>query len=134
MSAHWGSSVLVEASLDAGVRLAPAKEGGFTRPHAFAEVISALTGGRLVFRSQSQDAARICRGIAKDLECVELDFQETLDVLDKARRFGVRGGHIHYFLHAIAARKAGADKIYTLNLGDFRSLRVRIEIALPAET
>jgi len=67
------------------------------------------------------------------LECVELDFQETLDVLDKARRFGVRGRHIHDFLNAIAARKAGADKIYTLNLEEFRSLQVRIEIALPAE-
>jgi predicted nucleic acid-binding protein len=59
--------------------------------------------------------------------------QETLAALDKGRRHGVRGGHIHDFLHVAAARKAGADKIYTLNLDDFRGLRARIEIAVPPE-
>jgi len=133
MSAYWDSSALVEASLKEGVRVALAKEGGFTRTHAFAEVFSTLTGGRLGFRSQPEDAAKICREIADDLECVELSLQETLAALDKARRHGVRGGHIHDFLHVVAARKAGADKIYTLNLDDFRGLRARIEIAVPPE-
>lgn len=133
MSAYWDSSALVEASLDEGVRLALSKGGGFTRSHAFAEVFSTLTGGRLGFRSQPEDAAKICREMANNLDCVELNFQETLDALDKARRYGVRGGLIHDFLHAVAARKAGADKIYTLNLDDFRSFRARIEIALPPE-
>ncbi len=133
MSAYWDSSALVQASLDEGMRLALAKEGGFTRTHSFAEVFSTLTGGRLGFRSQAEDAAKICHEIADDLECVELSLQETLAALDKARRHGVRGGHIHDFLHVVAARKAGADKIYTLNLDDFRGLRARIEIALPPE-
>jgi len=131
MSAYWDSSALVEASLNEGVRVALAKEGGFTRTHAFAEVFSTLTGGRLGFRSQPEDAAKICREIADDLECVELSLQETLAVLEKARRFGVRGGHIHDFLHAIAAEEARADKIYTLTLEEFRSLRFPVEIMLP---
>ena len=68
MSAYWDSSALVKASLDEGIRLALAKEGGFTRMHSFTEVFSTLTGGRLGFRSQAEDAAKICREIADDLE------------------------------------------------------------------
>jgi hypothetical protein len=79
MSAYWDSSALVEASLNEGVRVALAKEGGFTRTHAFAEVFSTLTGGRLGFRSQPEDAAKICREMANDLECIELNSQKTLD-------------------------------------------------------
>jgi hypothetical protein len=131
MSAYWDSSALVQASLDERDRLSLAKEGGFKRTHSFAEVFSTLTGGRLGFRCQAEDAAKICREIANDLECVELSLQETLAALDEARRLGVRGGHIHDFLHLVAARKAGADKAYTLNLDDFRGPRARIEIAVP---
>ena len=72
MSAYWGSSALVKASLDEGTRLALAKEGGFTRTHSFAEVFSTLTGGRLGFRSQAEDAAKICREIAEELQSVEI--------------------------------------------------------------
>lgn len=133
MSAYWDSSALVEACFEEEARAALVKAGGFTRTHSFAEVFSTLTGGRLGFRSQAEDAAKICREFAEDLDCVELSLPETLAALDQARRHGVRGGHVHDFLHVVAARKAGADKIYTLNLDDFRSLRARIEIALPPQ-
>lgn len=131
MKPYWDSSALVEASLNERVRLVLSREGGFTRPHSFAEIFSTLTGGRLGFRCQSEDAAKICHEIANDLDCVELDLKETLAALDKAWRQGVRGGHIHDFLHAVAAKKMKAEKIYTLNFDDFYGLHMRMEIAAP---
>lgn len=38
-------------------------------------------------------------------------------------RRGVRGGAAFDWLHRAAARKAGAERVVTLNLRDFQSLR-----------
>ena len=131
MKAYWDSSALVEAVQNLGVRKALRKVSGFTRPHALAEVFSTLTGGRLGYRCQPDDAAKIGRELASDLKFVELDEQETLHALATSRKHGVRGGQIHDYLHAIAARKAGALTIYTLNTGDFGSLGLPLMIAPP---
>jgi hypothetical protein len=132
MKVYWDSSALVEACLDESTRAAVTKTEGVTRSHAFAEVFSTLTGGRLGFRCQADDAAAICRELAKDLEVVDLSLEDTLTALEQARRLGVRGGLVHDFLHTVAAQKAMAKKIYTLNLDDFRALRVPIEIVVPS--
>ncbi|MEI6277947.1 MAG: PIN domain-containing protein [Verrucomicrobiae bacterium] len=131
MKAYWDSSALVEAVQNLGVRKALRKVSGFTRPHALAEVFSTLTGGRLGYRCQPDDAAKISRELASDLQFVELDEQETLHALATSRKHGVRGGQIHDYLHAIAARKAGALTIYTFNTGDFRSLGLSLTIVPP---
>ena len=131
MKAYWDSSALVEAVQNLGVRKALRKVSGFTRPHALAEVFSTLTGGRLGYRCQPDDAAKIGRELAADLQFVELDEQETLHALATSRKHGVRGGQIHDYLHAIAARKAGALTIYTFNTGDFRSLGLPLTVAPP---
>ncbi len=131
MIAYWDTSALVEACLDVKVRLALANEGGATRVHSFAEIFSTLTGGRLGFRSRPEDAAAICHELAEDLDVIELDLEDTIAALEMARRHGVRGGLIHDFLHAVAAQKADADKIYTLNLDDFHGLRMPMEIMAP---
>ena len=131
MKAYWDSSALVEAVQNLGVRKALRKVSGFTRPHALAEVFSTLTGGRLGYRCQPDDAAKIGRELAADLQFVELGEQETLHALATSRKHGVRGGQIHDYLHAIAARKAGALTIYTFNTGDFRSLGLPLTIAPP---
>ena len=39
-----------------------------------------------------------------------------------AQHRGVRGGAIYDWLHLAAARKAGAEVFYTLNLRDFQAL------------
>jgi predicted nucleic acid-binding protein len=62
---------------------------------------------------------------------VELDEKETLDALATSRKHGVRGGQIHDYLHAIAARKAGASTIYTFNTDDFRNLGLPLKILPP---
>lgn len=131
MKAYWDSSALVEAVQNLRVRKALRKVSGFTRPHALAEVFSTLTGGRLGYRCQPDDAAKIGRELASDLKFVELDEQETLHALATSRKHGVRGGQIHDYLHAIAARKAGALTIYTFNTGDFRSLGLPLTIEPP---
>ncbi len=131
MSAYWDSSALVAACLDERARVALARERGVTREHGFAEVYSTLTGGRLGFRSRPEDAALLCRELAGDLDAVELGREEILTALKSARRHGVRGGQVHDFLHAVAARKAGCEKIYTLNLEDFRSLRLPTVVQAP---
>jgi predicted nucleic acid-binding protein len=131
MNAYWDSSALVEAVQNLGVRKALRKLSGFTRPHALAEVFSTLTGGRLGYRCQPDDAAKIGKELALDLRFVELDEKETLDALATSRKHGVRGGQIHDYLHAIAARKAGASTIYTFNTDDFRNLGLPLKILPP---
>jgi predicted nucleic acid-binding protein len=51
-----------------------------------------------------------------------------LAALRTARKRGVRGGRVHDFMHAVAAAKAGAEKILTLDKNDFDGLT-----ALPME-
>lgn len=131
MIPYWDSSALIEAVQNLGVRKALRRSGGFTRPHAFAEVFSTLTGGRLGFRCPANDASKIIRELASDLKTVELDGEETLTALAVAQKHGVRGGQTHDYLHAVAAQKAGAGVLYTLNPGDFQSLRLPISIEAP---
>ena len=131
MTPYWDSSALIEATQNLGARKALRRSGGFTRPHTFAEVFSTLTGGRLGFRCPANEAAKITGELASDLKTVELDGKETLAALTAAQKHGVRGGQTHDFLHAAAAQKAGAAVLYTLNPGDFQSLRPPISMEPP---
>jgi predicted nucleic acid-binding protein len=90
--------------------------------HAFTETFSTLTGGRLGFRIPASDAAMLLRQqIAPKLRDVPLDEASLLAAFEEAEARGVRGGAIYDYLHLVAARKAGAKRFYTLNLGDFLS-------------
>ena len=42
--------------------------------------------------------------------------------LSDGERRGVRGGAVYDWLHLAAARKAGAERVITLNLRDFQAL------------
>jgi predicted nucleic acid-binding protein len=53
---------------------------------------------------------------------VELGIAEVMTALEQARRHGVRGGGVYDFMHLVAARKVGADILYTVNFSDFRHL------------
>ena len=123
MKAYWDSSALVEALRNPKSRQALARQGGWTRTHSLCEVFSTLTGGRLGLRSSAEDALRLVEDLAQDLEFVELDAAQTFRALGKAKRLGVRGGLVHDLLHAEAALLAGAKKIVTLNIEDFRAIR-----------
>ena len=121
MKAYWDSSALVMASKDMTLRLRLRKERGFARTHALVETFSALTG-KLPFRMDADDAAKILTGMAADLDFLELSSAEILRALASARVRGVRGGRVHDFIHALTAKKSGADALLTADRNDFDSL------------
>ena len=133
MRRYWDTSGLVEALHNEIVRVKVTRESAVTRSHSFSEVFSTLTGGRLGFRYSPDDAAGVISSLAKDVEVVDLTLDESLAALSRAGKVGVRGGRVHDFLHAEAARKAGAQKIVTLNRNDFVGLLDgEVEIADPS--
>jgi predicted nucleic acid-binding protein len=121
MKSYWDSSALVIATQDAKLRDRLVRERGFARPHALAETFSALTG-KLDIRMDADFAARLLTEMAGDLDFLDLSPQEILSALRSARQRGVRGGRVHDFLHAMAAKKSGANSLLTNDRNDFDSL------------
>ncbi len=78
-------------------------------------------------RIDADDAASFLKGLAANLDFVDLTASEMLEALISARQLGIRGGRAHDFFHAVAAKKSGAKKIVTLDKNDFAGLT---EIAL----
>ena len=129
MKNYWDSSALIESTVNLNLRRRLQGEGGFTRPHALSEMFSALTAGNVSIRTDAEAAARIIEELAGELEFIDLTVREMVAALKNAKRLGVRGGRVHDFLHAVAAEKAGADKIITLDENDFNGLTgLKIEL------
>jgi len=90
--------------------------------HGLSETFATLTGGRLGLRITAADAAAILGDqIAPRLQVVALTARELLKAYAEAPDRGVRGGAIYDYLHLVAARKAGAARLYTLNVADFHA-------------
>ena len=90
--------------------------------HCLAETFGTLTGGRLGFRVPAVEATNLIRRqIAPKLRIVSLEADDLLNAFEEADSRGVRGGAVYDYLHLVAARKAGAKRLFTLNLGDFLS-------------
>lgn len=126
MKTYWDSSALVAAVQTPALQLRLQQERGVTRPHTLAEVFSTITGNPKN-RADAQIAAEILASLAKRLDFVDLTADEMLAALKSARKLGVRGGRVHDFFHAVAAKKSGAKKIVTLDKNDLTGLT---EIAL----
>lgn len=126
MKTYWDASALVAAVETPAMQLRLQRERGVTRSHALAEVFSTITGNPKN-RADAQIAAEILASLAKSLDFVDLTADEMLAALKSARKLGVRGGRVHDFFHAVAAKKCGAKKIVTLDKNDFAGLT---EIAL----
>ena len=60
--------------------------------------------------------------MAGSLSFVDLTADEMLAALKSTRKLGIRGGRVHDFFHAVAAKKSGAKKIVTLDRNDFDGL------------
>jgi predicted nucleic acid-binding protein len=91
--------------------------------HALTETFSTLTGGRLGIRISSSVAASILREkVAPRLAIISLTESELLACYENAEARGVRGGAVYDYLHLAAAKSAGAPRIYTLNVTDFRAI------------
>ena len=121
MKAYWDSSALVHTTLDATLRARLVQEGAFTRSHSLTETFSALTG-KAQIRMEANAAAATVRALAQYLQFVDLTADEVVHGLGKAQSLGVRGGHVHDYMHALAAQKSGAKSLLTLDRNDFNNL------------
>jgi predicted nucleic acid-binding protein len=93
-----------------------------TSDHGLSETFNTLTSGKIKPRFQPSDAARlISANIEDDTRVLVLPLQIRLAAFDEAESRGVRGGAIYDYLHLVAARHHGMEKIYTLNLSHFQS-------------
>lgn len=129
MTPFFDTSVLVAAFVEDERRhevcadvLGRAGKQGVVWAHALAECFSVLTGGRLSVQLSATDAARLLEtNIVGRLTVVTLTPVEMVGALRDAERLGIRGGSIYDSLHLAVARKAGADRIFTLNARHFRA-------------
>lgn len=90
--------------------------------HGITETFSTLTGGRSAFRLSAETAAQFLdEHFIPLLEVVTLTPIEMLRAMRESPSRGVRDGAIFDYLHLVAARKAKAKRLYTLNLSNFRA-------------
>lgn len=128
MSALLDSSVVL-ASLDADEprhaacdRLVAAG-GHVLYVHALAETFSVLTGGRAGRRLRPAVAAALLEGsVLPFVQIVTLSGKETMNAIADCEGRGVRGGAVYDFLHLAAARKAGVERVLTLDVIHFQAL------------
>jgi predicted nucleic acid-binding protein len=98
--------------------------GNVVYSHALLETFSSLTGGRLGIQVGADFAAQLLsQTIRPRVGVVALEHGEILAALFGARKHGVRGGAVYDYMHLVAARKAGAARLYAFNISDFQHLR-----------
>lgn len=127
MKAYWDSSALIETVLQPDLLAKLRREGAFTRTHSLAETFSTLSGNPH-FRASADDAAATIKGMAQYLEFIDVPAAEIIDALGKAQASGVRGGRVHDYIHALAAKKSGAKALLTLDRNDFDGLATGLTI------
>jgi len=91
--------------------------------HAFAETFSILTGGRGARRIDAKTAVRLIEeSVLPLVSPVVLSAGDIVKALRECESRGVRGGGIYDFLHLAAARKARAERIFTLDTRHFQAI------------
>jgi predicted nucleic acid-binding protein len=128
MTVYWDTSAIIHFVTTRRVQ----QIAGVTRTHTLAELFSSLTGrgwtelmpdGRTRLKKMGLAvAAKAVKDIRGRLELVELSADEVLAAISNADKLGAQGGRIHDLLHAVAANKAGADELWTLDQHDFDGL------------
>lgn len=90
--------------------------------HGIAETFNTVTGGGKAFRlSAALTAELLEHHFLPRLTITTLNPFEILRAMRDAESRGIRGGAIFDYLHLVAARKAKAARLFTLNLSNFRS-------------
>ena len=127
MTAAIDTSVLVAAMIDsefghASSRSLITSQTCVMYAHGITETFSTLTGGRKAFRIKPQLASELLEDhFIPRLSIATLTPSETLRAMRDAEARGVRGAAIFDYLHLVAARKAKARTLYTLNVAHFRA-------------
>ncbi len=81
-----------------------------------------MTGGKLISRILPSVVSEVLTvSVLPRVRPIGLSAAETIAAFAETEERGVRGGAIYDYLHLVAARKAGARKLYTLDLDNFRS-------------
>jgi predicted nucleic acid-binding protein len=97
--------------------------GHHMHTHALAETFSVLTGGHKGRRFSAQSVVALMEeGLLPYVAVQALTGKDLVDAMKAAHHRGVRGGAVYDWLHLAAARKAGAEVFFTLNLRDFQAL------------
>jgi predicted nucleic acid-binding protein len=109
-------------------------QDGYAATHSLAECYATLTGGRLGLQLSPQDAAKLIRQDVHDrLALVSISPSEYMRLVELAGPVGARGGAVYDLLLLACARKAKAERIYTLNRRHFAALApdLATQIAAP---
>jgi len=133
MNWYFDTSVLVPAAVTRHPHSAPAlavleelvnrKHRGFISAHSLTEFYSVLT--RTPFKPPlypSEAWQIIEQMVLPNMELVTLTAKEYKEVVHECAVGGWAGGRIHDAVHLRCAQKVNADRIYTFNVKDFRSL------------
>ncbi len=66
-------------------------------------------------------AELIGKSLLPFVEVVSITAVETMKALRECESRGIRGGAIYDYLHLVAARKARATRLFTLNIRHFQA-------------
>ena len=133
MKVFFDTTVLVAASERAHphfpqaksvlLRVARAEERGFVGAHSIAEVFAALTRLPVQPRVHPAEAMRIVvDNILPHFEIVSLGVDDYVATLGQTASGGWIGAKIYDALLVRCAAKCEAERVYTLNVTDFRRL------------
>jgi predicted nucleic acid-binding protein len=128
MKQFFDTSVLIAAFVederhhDECASIVANAKDGIVLAHGMAECFSILTGGRLSVQLSAKVTARLLEAnVVNRMKIVTLTPKEILQVLKDSQTLGIRGGGVYDAMHLAAARKAGADEIFTLKLRHFQA-------------
>lgn len=133
MNIFFDTSVLVAASLQHHTLHAQAssavrqvirkRNNGCISAHGLAETYSVLTRIPVTPRIHPSEALQIIqRNILPHFEVIALDANDYKAVIEEAASYGWSGGVVYDMLHISCAVKRSVDRIYTLNLSEFRRI------------
>jgi predicted nucleic acid-binding protein len=96
------------------------RENAVCSSHTFAELYVTLTRQPPAQRVQPTAAALIVERVAKRVKAISLTPQEYVEIIGTVGSQGLSGAVLYDALLIGCARKADAERIYTLNAGHFR--------------
>ena len=131
---YWDSSAIIAAIQNLELAKKTALPNQATRIHSLAEVFSTLTGGRLGIQFTPNNAAAMIDRLTQNFRFVELNQKETMQALKQSQARGIRGRRVHYWLHAVAAKKIGAKELITENISDFKGLEDGFKLVKASRT
>lgn len=99
------------------------KAAGFVSAHSLLEVYSTLTRlPRSPRMHPLQAVSLVEENVARHFTQIALSAREYLELINQLGKAGTAGGQVYDALHLACAKKSGAERVFTFNLGHFRNL------------